>query len=189
MFKKSFMYFDGNDAGGGSAAASTSDANTQSAGDLNFDTWIASQDEQVKGLLESHTKGLKSALESERESRKTFEKQIKELAAKAEKGSDAEKQLNLLSEQIASTDRKASFYEEAHTAGVTNLKLAFVVASTDDLFDKKGNVNFTELKSKYPELFGSKKTPAGNAGEGTDAAGSPVFDMNSRIRKQSGRVS
>lgn len=188
MFIKNNLLLDESGAGGGSAATPGSDANAQGAGDLNFETWVASQDEKVNGLLESHIKGLKSALESERESRKTFEKQIKDLAGKAEKGSEAEKQLNLLGEQITSMDRKASFYEEAHTAGVTNLKLAFVVASTDEMFDKKGNVNFVDLKAKYPELFGSKKAPKGNAGDGTDEAPVNAGDvMNQRIRRQSGR--
>ena len=139
-------------------------------------------------MLDGHTKGLKSALDSERETRKGFEKQVRDLATKAEKGSEAEKQLTALAEQISTADRKASFYEEAHTAGVTNLKLAFVVASTDEMFDKKGNVNFVDLKAKYPELFGSKKAPKGNAGDGTDEAPVNAGDvMNQRIRRQSGR--
>jgi hypothetical protein len=186
MFEKINLFLDGNDAGGGSASASASDANTTiSGGELNFDGWYSEQDDTVKNLLQDHTKGLKTALESERESRKAFEKQIKDLAAKAEKGSETEKQLTLLSEQIESADRKTAFYEDAHAAGVTNLKLAFILASTEGLFDKKGNVNFVEMKSNYPELFGSKKAPAGNAGDGTEALPVPK-SMNDFIRQAAG---
>jgi len=132
---------------------------------------------------------LKTALDSERGTRKDLEKQIRELATKAEKGSDAEQKLTGMADQMALVDRKASFYEEAHAAGIKNLKLAFVVATTDDLFDKKGNVDFVGMKTKYPELFGNKKIASGNAGDGTDEDTNIVFDMNQRIRKQSGRIS
>lgn len=185
MFKNSFLMLDEAGTGGGSAPEPASDKDQgQSAGELSFDKWIESQEEKVKGLLESHTKGLKSALDSERETRKGFEKQIKELVGKAEKGSEAERQLNTLLEQAEATNRKAAFYEEAHSAGIANLKLAYIVASTEGLFDKKGNVDFSTMKTNYPELF-AKPIIKGNAGEGTDSE--PIKkSMNDIIRKAAG---
>ena len=47
---------------------------------LTFDGWFESQPEGVRKLLDEHTGGLKSALKSERESRKDLEKQLRDLA-------------------------------------------------------------------------------------------------------------
>lgn len=193
------LYFQANNDGGtanaGAGAANNGGSASGEAGakggeTLTFETFIAKQSDEIKALMDGHINGLKTALGSERDTRKDLEKQVRDLATKAEKGSEAEKQLTTLADQMATADRKASFYEDAHTAGVTNLKLAFVVATTDELFDKKGNVNFADLKTKYPELFGVKKVPNGNAAEGTedepDTAGSA---MNRLIRKKAGRSS
>lgn len=176
----------GGAAGGAGGSGEAGQANGQGGETPSFEEFIAKQPDNIKGLFESHTKGLRSALESERETRKGFEKQIRELAAKAEKGSDAEKQLLTIGEQLSSVDRKATFYEEAHAAGVTNLKLAYVVASTDELFDKKGNVNFADMKTKYPELFGVRKAPKGDAAEGTEGQLS-ANSMNDVIRRMAGK--
>ncbi len=155
---------------------------------LTYEAWFEKQDETVKGFLDGHTKGLKSALDSERETRKGLEKQMRELATKAEKGSDAEKQLTAFADKLAESDRRADFFDAAHKAKVTNLKLAYITAVTDELFDKKGNVSFDTMKKSYPELFASTKTPAGNAGDGTEGTTNVAADMNSRIRRQAGRT-
>lgn len=182
MFRNLKVYFDEGAAGG--AAAGAGDASGEGSETLTFETFIAKQPDDVKALLDSHTNGLKSALETERETRKGLEKQMRDLATKAEKGSDAEKQLTALADQMATADRRASFYEEAHTAGVTNLKLAFMVATTDELFDKKGAVNFVDLKKTYPELFGAKKAPSGNAAEGTETEPTSASTMDDFIRRK-----
>lgn len=179
---KMFSQVDGTQGAGAQGAGDAGNAGGET---LTFETFIAKQPDDVKSLLDDHTKGLKSALDSERETRKGLEKQIRDLATKAEKGSEAQQQLTTLADQMSLADRKATFYEDAHTAGVTNLKLAFVVATTDELFDKKGAVNFVDLKTKYPELFGSKKVPSGNAGEGTDSTTQPT-SMNDAIRALAG---
>ena len=176
-----------NGSGDGSNPEHDPDANTNDKANatLTYEIWYSEQDDTIKGLLDGRLRVLKSALDTERENRKGFEKQIKELAGKSEKGSEAEQQLTALSEQIAATDRKAAFYEAAHAAGIVNLKLAFIVASTDNLFDKKGNVDFLMMKTNYPELF-AKPVPNGNAGEG---AGGPqgTLDMNAAIRRLAGK--
>lgn len=155
---------------------------------LTFDGWLANQPDQVKNLLDGHTKGLKNALDSERESRKKLERDLRELAGKAEAGSEAQKQLTGMADQITEADRRADFYEAAHAAGVSNLKLAYMVASADNLFDRKGNPDLEALKSAYPELFGGKpKVSSGNAGSGTSDNKKPSRTMNDFIRVASGR--
>lgn len=154
---------------------------------LTFDGWVKDQSEEVKAMLDSHTKGLKSALDSERGSRKELEKQLRDLAKKAEAGSEAEKQLTALADQQATANQRVDFYEQAHREGVTNLKLAYTVAVSEDLFDKKGNVDFAEMKKSFPELFGQASRATANAGTGTGKPPSPAQNMNDFIRKASGR--
>ena len=153
---------------------------------LTFDGWLEVQPENVKNLLDVHTKGLKSALESERGSRKDLEKQLRDLAKKVEAGSETEKQLTELADQQASASRRADFYESAHREGVTNLKLAFTVAGQDELFDKKGIVDFGEMKKSYPELFGTVASANANAGNGTKVPPAHKKSMNDFIRQASG---
>jgi hypothetical protein len=150
-----------------------------------YDQWLAKQDEHVRGLIDGNVKGLKSALDDERESRKGFEKTIRDLAKKAEAGSEAQKQLEQLAESVSTANRRTEFYEAAHAAGVTNLKLAFTVATEEGLFDKVGRANFDQLKKDYPELFGTKKAPRGDGGAGNE--GQPRGgSMNDFIRKAAG---
>jgi hypothetical protein len=154
-----------------------------------FEEWYKGQPENLKTAIEGHVKGLKSALESERGSRKDLEKQLRDLAKKAEAGSEAQKSLEGMANQIGEADRRTAFYEGAHLAGATNLKLAYLAAVNDELFDKRGQVNFEDMKTQYPELFaGAKKPPKGNAGEGKDQQQPAGKGMNEFIRRSAGRT-
>lgn len=154
----------------------------------DFDTWLNSQTEDVKTLLNGHTAGLKNALKSERESRSKLEQQLRDAAEKVEKGSETETQLIQLADQMSEASRKVDFYEAAHAAGVKNLKLAYTVAVSDEMFDKRGNVNFETMKQSYPELFGSApKAPTGNAGSGAGGGQTAGISMNDFIRRKVGR--
>lgn len=155
---------------------------------LSFEAWITEQPDTVKTLLDSHQRGLKSALDSERETRKALEKQLKDLAGKAEKGSDLERQLTELLTQQSQAEARAAFYEDAHAAGITNLKLAWLVVGNDGLMDGRGRVDFAALKQRYPELFGAAtRTAPGNAGSGTQQPGTGARSMNEFIRAAAGR--
>lgn len=151
---------------------------------LTFDGWIKDQPDDIKAMLDGHTKGLKSALESERGSRKDLEKQLRDLAKKAEAGSEAERQLTALADQQAAANQRVDFYEQAHREGVTNLKLAYTVAVSEDLFDKRGNIDFAEMKKSYPELFGQAPRANANAGTGTRTSPKSTFDMDDYIRSK-----
>lgn len=175
---------------GGSQGAGQGTGQQQGQGQqssVTFDAWLDKQDVTVKGLLNDHIKGLKTALDSERASRKDMERQLRDLAKKADDGSEAQEKLTRMADEISAADRRADFYEEAHRAGVANLKLAFIVATQDDLFDSKNRVNFDGMKKSYPELFAGTKIPDGNAGNGTGSLDAGKNDMNSRIRGASGR--
>lgn len=157
----------------------------------SFDAWIKEQPKEVQELHSQHVSGLKSALQSERETRKEQEKELRKLADEAEEGSAAKQRLTKMADEQERLNRRADFYEEAHSAGVTNLKLAYLVAEEEKLFDRRGNVNFEAMEENFPELFGGgqkQKVPKGTGGEGTGGEGpTGKKSMNTFIRKSAGR--
>lgn len=160
----------------------------QNSAALTWDTWVASQDETVKGLIDGHVKGLKSALESERTQRSDLARQLRDVTAKAEKGSELEKALTEVSAQLEVTERRAAFYEDAGRPeiGCSNPKAAFALAQAEDLFDKRGRVDWEALKASAPELF-RPRVPQGNAGAGTGGPPPAQKSMNDFIRRAAGR--
>lgn len=148
---------------------------------LDFDTWLGSQDDKVKTLLDGHTKGLKSALEGERAQRRDLAKQLKDAANKAEAGSEAAKQLAEISGKLETEEKRATFYEQASAAGCRNLRLAWLAAQADGL-------TVEQVKAQNPELFGVVKPPPTNGGNGSGgASGGAKKDMNEFIRRSAGR--
>lgn len=135
---------------------------------LKWEDWLATQPDNIKSLIDGHTTGLKSALQSERGTRGTLEKQLKDLQAKAEKGSDLERQLGEINSQLAQENTRGEFYEAAHAAGATNLRAAYVLAKADGLIDERGKFRLDDIKARYPEFFTTAKfpTPPGHAGSG-----------------------
>ena len=155
---------------------------------LTFESWFGSQDETVKGLIDAHIKGLKSALESERAQRSDLARQLRDVTAKAEKGSELEKALMEVSTQLEAAERRAAFYEEAGRPeiGCLNPKAAFALAQAEDLYDKRGRVDWEALKASAPELF-RPRVPQGNAGLGTSGPPPAHKSMNDFIRRAAGR--
>jgi hypothetical protein len=157
---------------------------------FEYETWLAAQPDEVKAGLEQHTSGLTSALTSERESRKDFEKQARDLAEKAEKGSEAQAQLTAVADKLADAERRADFADAAGKAGVSDMKLAYIAAREDEMFDRFGRVDFAKLQEAHPALFGKPAPAAGNAGAGTitqPAPGGKNAEANDAIRRASGR--
>lgn len=151
-----------------------------------FESWLAGQDETTKGLLDGHTKGLKSALDTERTERTNLATQIKALQAKAEKGSELEKSLIDLQSQLSIAQRRAEFAEEASKPeiGCLNPKLAWLVAEQGALFNSKGIPDWVAIKSQAPELFRKATTGSVNGGDGN--TNTNAFNMNDRIRRAAG---
>jgi len=154
--------------GGGNGDDKQADDKDKGKGEaLAWKPWHDALPKEAQELIATRESGLKTALDSERDARKTAEKDLRDVAKKLEEGSDAQKEVLKLADDVADGTRKADFYEEAHKAGVSNLKLAFLVATDEGLFDKRGNANFDKLKEGFPELFGKKKIIDPNAGDGT----------------------
>ena len=164
------------------------DTQQQGGTPASFDEYLAGQPETIRALHAESVKGLKSALEAERETRKGLEKQVRDMAGKAEKGSEAQGELEKLADKIAASDKRADFYEAAHSAGVTDIRLAHIVAEQEQLFDRKGNPDFETMKKQHPALFGgTPPAPAGNAGAGTQTPPGGAPSINDRIRALAGR--
>lgn len=191
--RKGLFYFPDKGAGDGEGEKPGDDKEgkkpdeTQVKDELTWDAWHKTLPEPVQKLISEHESGLRTALASERDARSTAEKDLRDVAGKLEKGSDAQKKVLELADDVAAGTKKADFYEDAHKAGVTNLKLAFHIADGDDLFDKRGLVDFDKMKEEYPELFGKKQLGDGNAGDGTGGKlPGGEKDMNAAIRRMAG---
>ena len=152
-----------------------------------FETWYAGLDATVKGLVDGHVQGLRTALASERVERGTLTRQIKDIQDKAGKGSDLEKQLSDLQATLTATERKAAFVEDAirPEVGCVNVKAAYALAVADELFDRQGRPDWNALKAAAPELF--RRAGAGSVDGGAGARSDPRLDMNSIIRRAAGR--
>ncbi|RLD07704.1 MAG: hypothetical protein DRI32_00435 [Chloroflexi bacterium] len=179
------------DTGDGTGGTGGDDGQSGSGGDLTLDSWIealedADQKKSVKTLLGTHVGKLESALKSERVTRKDMEKQVRDLAKQAEDGSDSQAQLTQLADDLEKAGQKSDFYEVAHLAGVSNLKLAYMAAVQDDLFDRKGNVDFAAMKESYPELFAGTQEEDGDAGRGTGGELPEGSTMDDYIRGKAG---
>ncbi len=158
--------------------------------ELTFEGWMATQDDAVKGLLTSHTSGLKKALDQERDERARLQKELKSITGELEKGTEARNKLEGITAKLDEYEAQLAVYETLTAAGVTNLKLGWMAAQSSGAIDKRGNVNVETLKAEYPELFPKKQTPPGNAGSGQNN-GLPAGGkgMNEFIRTASGRTS
>jgi len=156
----------------------------------SFEEYLQTAEPAVKELYETHISNLKNALNAERENRRKLSEQLKELAPKAEKGSELERKLaetaKLLEEaEQRSTEynRRATFAEQAIRPGVncSNIKAAYALAVSEGLFDEDNSPKWKELQKLAPELFrATKQTNAGNT-EKSDSS-----DINAAIRRAAG---
>lgn len=199
MLKERYQQFlfdaDGGDGGGGTDADKPADVNPPAGksqeGDKstsqfeNFAAFLEKQPKEVQELYQKDVHGLKSALETERGEKRTLSAQLKELLPKAEKGSELEKQLSETLGKMEAAERRAGFAEEAikPEIGCSNVKAAYALALTDNLFDSRGNPKWAEIKQAAPELFRKAGSTDGGAGGKTP----PVNDINSAIRRAAGR--
>lgn len=155
-----------------------------------WEAWLGTQPEDVKSMYESHTSGLKNALDNERASRKSLESQLREFQKKADKGSELEQQLNRMVTDLETANRRSDFVEAAikPEIGVSDLKAAWLIvnADADTYIDKRGQVNFPLLKQNHPGLFKAAPAPKANAGNGA-GQGEGKLDMNTFIRRAAGR--
>lgn len=178
---------DGSGSGNGSQSAAGGTPGDQQQPAPTFEAWYAGLDETTKGLFDNHVNGLKTSLTTERQERGNLAKQVKDLAAKAEKGSELEKQLTDMQNALQVAERRAAFNEDASRpeVGCSNPKAAYVLAVADDLFDRQGRPDWNALKQVAPELF--RKPGPGNADGGAGGGNAPHLTMNDIIRRAAGR--
>lgn len=170
-------------------AATTDTVTTEATDTFDFDTWLGEQPEHVRKGYEGKTQGLHSALESERQQRKDFARQLRDLEKTATEGSDAKKALGEMSARAELAEQRAAFFEEAGKPeiGCSNPKAAFLVASADNLFKRSGEPDWAAIKAAAPELFAGRKPAPGHAGNGSGAPPPQRVDMNTMIRAAAGR--
>lgn len=173
--------------GGAAPPTGTPGATPATPPPATFDEWLAGQDEHSKGLVTARLQSVEGALRAQRGERDNLAKQIKELSAKAEKGSETERQLQAISAQLEDANQRADFYKDATKPeiGCSNAELAYIAAKAAGAIDQKGRVNWDALKTAYPELF-QKKIPAAGAGAGTQNP-PQATTMNDFIRQAAGR--
>lgn len=183
-------------AAGGGTGGATGGAGGGTA--FSFDTFSKGLSEADRAGLTGHfddqTKGLKSALEGERAARKDLEKQLGDLKAKAEKGSELEKQLEGLQKSLSESGLQTAFYEAAVSAGCTDLGLAWAAArmNVDKFFKRDNTPDMEALKAAHPALFAEQKKANANAGTGTGGSGggtpNPNQSVNDALRRAAGRA-
>ena len=129
--------------------AAEQSAQTETPPAFEFDSWFGKLPPHEQEGLDTHVSALKNALESERSQRKEFSKQLRDLTAKAEKGSEAEKTLGEMSTRLEQAEQRAAFYEEAGRPeiGCSNPRAAFLVASAEGLFTKRGDPDWPAIKA------------------------------------------
>lgn len=157
-----------------------------------FEEWFENQPENVKALISDHEKGLKSALNAERDNTKALSRQISDLQGAAEKGSELEKQLSTLQAKLTESERHANFIDGASSAGCTNAKAAYKLAKADeDLWKRDGSPDWDAIKETAPEFFRKPGNGSGNPGSGTNTdpkAGSKMHPMDELMRRSLGII-
>lgn len=125
---------------------------------------------ELQQQIQAHTGKLAGALRAERDARKDLERKATELASQAAAGSEAQKQLQQLQAQLAATERRATFAEQA-AGRVTDPALAWMAAERAGLVDAtSGQVDLARLQILHPALFTPAQTPAGPAVPATNGA-------------------
>lgn len=166
-----------NEAGSGEA---------QGGKPATFSDWLQSQPPDVQEMFAAEIRGLKGALESERAQRKAHERELREAAKRLEEGSAARKELEAQADKLRALETQTVFYDHAHAAGCSNLRLAYIAARDAGLIRDDGTADWDTMRQRYPELF--KPAPKGHAGAGTDAAGAlkPAKRIDEYIRSAAG---
>jgi hypothetical protein len=118
--------------------------------------FLAAQPEEARKGLEAHiettAKGLKTALDSEREARKDLEKQLKTLQGKAEKGGELEQAIEKMRGELVITNKRNAFLASA-PKDLEYIKEALAVAEVNGLIADDGKVDWESFKKSYAGFF------------------------------------
>ena len=129
---------------------------------------------QADAYFDVKAAGLKSALDSEREQRKTAQAR---LAEAIEKATGAEKAaLQKVSTDLEAANARADFFADAIEAKIADPRAAWAIIKEYGYFDRKGAPDFAALREHHPRLFGPDTHQAnahGGAGQGS-GVGAPL---------------
>lgn len=120
-----------------------------------WDAFLASQPEPVQQLYHAQTKGLKNALDAERQNRKDLEKKMGAAAEQLKELPELQKILQTVQGDLQAANQRANFYQEAPAQGVADYELAFIAAQNGFIEPETGAVNWEGLKVKHAVLFKS----------------------------------
>lgn len=152
-----------------------------------YEEWYATLTDELKGLVEGHISGLKSALERQKTDNKDLKATI--AATIASKDTEAASKLEAITGQLKDATQRASFYEAAGKMGVKNAKLAFVAAKDAGLLHEDGTLKEDKFKETFPELIGEQPVtkPQTQAGAGTGGTKTPeTMTWNDAVRIAAG---
>jgi hypothetical protein len=157
----------------------------------SWEEYMASLPDDLQGLYEAHTTGLRNTVQATRSERDALSRQLADITkALGKDPSEAKRLLEQMSSDLDSARLRADFYEIAGRpeTGCSNPRLALLAAQEIGAIDAKGRVSWETLKTQFPELF-QKRAPDGRAGVGTGTPPPARIDMNAMIRRAAGRQS
>lgn len=153
---------------------------------VTYETWLESQPDEVKSLIDGNTSGLKSALEAERHGRGELDSTLKSISKLLDTDPKGAKDaIEKLRSENADKDLQLGFYEDAVKEGIKNPSTAYKIAQAEGLINSRGVTNFTALKETYPELFTGTKPLETKGGEGGQRLPTGP-SMSDRIRGAAG---
>lgn len=138
-----------------------------------FEEWLESQDEELRSLYADYSASKRDPRLDE------LENELGATRAELEN-------LRGASELVASAQSRLQFYEEAFRYGVTNLKLAYVLAKEESLIGEDG-ADWAQLKARYPEVFSGRGVSSRIGSGRREPRPSGEVDMNAWIRQAAGR--
>ena len=155
-----------------------------------WDAFVAALPAETRALYDQSVTGLRNTVQATRQERDTLKARVDALvgALDGKEPTAVKQQLTELQTELVTANQRAAFYEDAGRAeiGCRNPKLAFMVAQSEQLFDRRGNPDWTAIRTAAPELFGPV-VPQGNAGAGTGNPPAAKQSINDRIRQAAGR--
>ena len=165
-----------------------------------WDAFIGALPAETRALYERHEAGLRATVQATRAERDALRGAGQERDAlkgrvdamvKALDGKDPEtvrQQLSEIRADLETASKRAAFYEDAGKPeiGCRNPRLAFMVAQSEALFDRRGAPDWQAIRTAAPELFGPV-VPQGNAGAGTGRQPDAKTSINDYIRQAAGR--
>jgi len=145
---------------------------------LDYDTWLAKQDDATKNMVTGRFHNLESAHGRVKEERNTLREDLASI--KKDKSLDADGKVEAISAKLDAAEKKNIFLETL-PQGI-NPKNAFLLAQGNDCLEKDGSLDVDKLKEACPELFTTPKKVVTNAGNVGDVDGGVNQSMNTNLR-------